>query len=80
MNRQLEEYCRELLKENPTMAKSKHKRLLKKGRSALEFYFLLDYGNKLTVRKWAKRWEVSTGTASKWLQEFQELYIQHTRF
>ena len=79
MNRHIEDYCAELLKDDVTISEAGKKRVLKKGRSALEFFFMLDYGNKLTVRKWAKRWEVSTSTASKWLQEFEELYRQYAR-
>ena len=79
MNKQAEEYCNKILQENTEIPKSTQKRILKKGRSALEFFFMLEYGNKLTLNKWAKRWEVSTSTASIWLKEFEELYKQYTR-
>ena len=79
MHRQLEEYCKELLKDNSKMAELHHKRILKKGRSALEFYFMLDYGEKFSAHKWAIRWEVSTSTASIWIKEFEKQYQQCTR-
>jgi len=73
-------YLNTLLKDKvDTTAVKQHAQTLKKGRSALEFYFMLDNCHKFTVRKWATRWGVSTSTASKWLNEFEEIYRQHTR-
>ncbi len=78
MNRHIDRYCYEMLKDKDTVALKQHAQLLKKGRSALEFYFMLENGIKFSVSKWGKRWGVSTGTASKWVAEFEEVYRQYT--
>ncbi len=76
MNRLVTEYCQELLKEQNKAKTLKNKMSLKKGRSALEFYFMLDNGYKLSISRWATRWEVSKSTSSMWVREFKEIYKQ----
>lgn len=56
--------------------KSKDNSVHKKARSALEFYYLLNIDITFSSNKWAKRWNVSTSTSSRWLKEFKELYKQ----
>ena len=80
LNKDTETYIKDLLDDDNQIIGYRDIQKYKKARCALEFYFMLDHDNTMSIGRWAKRWQVSTSTAFMWVKEFQEVYKRSYRF
>jgi len=80
LNKYSTQYIKDLLSSNNFTISKKDAEAFKKARCALEFYFLLYDDITFSANEWARRWQVSSSTSSRWVQEFKEIYKQSYKF